>query len=96
MDADAELIFDSEAFLAALPQSIEAVFRIKPSERQRRECDSAKYFFEGDKCNGYAEAARNNMLRHFGMRADELPLVEFDPFHPTAPFRDLLVGAEGR
>ena len=75
----AELIFDSAGFMSSLPHSIEAVFYIKPSPTQRVGC-GVGVALSGNKCTRYAKQAHANMRAHFGLNAQELPFVMFDPW----------------
>ena len=85
-----EAIFEADAFVRALPRSVEAFFFMRPSDEQEWACEDA---LSGKKCETYARAAWANMRRHFGLSARELPLVELDPRNYRAPFRAVLPAA---
>ena len=65
-----EVVLDSAAWQAALPQIIEAVFVLEGSsdEDQQRAVD-----------------ARMRFLREFDVRSDDVPLLTYDP-HRSPPF----------
>ena len=91
-----EAIFSSQAFIDALPASIEAVFYMH--------VDRTKWAFEpaglqwpevepdcidatsGPKCRDYAVRAHRAMLAHFQLSDAELPLLRFDPYNWDSPF----------
>ena len=73
--------------MSSLPHSIEAVFYIKPSPTQRVGC-GVGVALSGNKCTRYAKQAHANMRAHFGLNAQELPFVMFDPWDWDKPFSD--------
>lgn len=76
-----EAIFDAEAFVRNLPASIEAVFYMDG------DCSDS---MAGPKCEQYARDAHANILDHFQLTAEELPLLRFDPWDWWAPFSQAL------
>ena len=60
-----EAIFDAQTFVDNLPHSIEAVFYLD------QDCTDA---ISGQKCENYARRAHQNMLSHFGLTSEQLPL----------------------
>ena len=85
-----EAIFEADAFVRALPRSVEAIFFMRPSDEQEWACEDA---LSGAKCEGYARAAWATFRRKFGLTPQQLPLVEFDPKNWQAPFRPVLPAA---
>ena len=73
-----EAIFDAQTFVDNLPHSIEAVFYLD------QDCTDA---ISGQKCENYARRAHQNMLSHFGLTSEQLPLLQFDPWNWNVPFR---------
>ena len=75
-----EAIFDAATFVDQLPHSIAAVFWTD-------EDDDCKDAISGKKCKGYALAAHANLLRHFGLTSEQLPLLHLDLWNYAEPFR---------
>ena len=73
-----EMIFDAAHFVSMLPEAIEAVFYM------HEDCTDS---LSGPKCEEYARAAHANMLKHFALTADEVPLLRFDPWNLETPFQ---------
>lgn len=84
-----EAVFDSEAFIANLPGSIEAVFFLDGPKVQEQGCWDC--WTSGHKTEDYARRAHRTMLRHFGLASTLLPLLRFDPWNWEAPFVEVLV-----
>ena len=95
-----EMIFDAQAFVEALPDSIEAVFYMKV-DRSRWECPQCIGLSwpevepdcvdatSGPKCKDYAVRAHRAIMRRFRLNAKRLPLLQFDPFNWRRPFVDV-------
>lgn len=47
-------------------------------------------------CESYARLAHARMLSHFGLRADELPLVRLDLYNRNVPFSEVSITSRGR
>jgi len=72
-----EVIIDDITFVTSLPHSISAVFYLPAA------CDD---IYDGPKCESYARGAHRNMLRHFALTEQQLPLVQFDYMNWARPF----------
>ena len=72
-----ELILDDQEYKDHLPHSIDAVFFLPTA------CDDV---FDGPKCEAYARGAHRNLLRHFELTEEQLPLVRFDYNNWERPF----------
>ena len=62
-----------------LPDSVGAIFYLKGS-------NCAGDIFDGPKCEDYARAAHRTFLDHFGLTAEDVPLVAFDLWNVDEPF----------
>ena len=62
---------DAAEFVRNLPHSIEAVFYL------HEDCTDAQ---SGPKCEEYGRAAHARIVQHFGLSAEELPLLHLDPW----------------
>ena len=72
-----EVILDDKTFVSNLPHSIAAVFYLPAN------CDD---IYDGPKCEAYARGAHRNLLRHFHLTEEQLPLVKFNYNDFDAPF----------
>ena len=104
-----EMIFDAEAFVSSLPESIEAVFFMKVDKSKWR-CPEPPCGYgmdwpdvepdcvdatSGPKCRGYAVRAWHAIRRHFGgLTPKQLPLLRLDPFDLETPFTDVSHSAQ--
>ena len=73
-----EVVVNIDEYLRSQPQSIEAVFYM--SIKTCKEKGSAML------CEGYARRTHTAMMEKFGLTAEQLPLVVFDPANWQAPF----------
>ena len=81
-----ELILDAHRFDATLPHAIEAVFFLWDGLHQRgMECNDV---VDGPKCEAYARRAHARIINHFGLSANELPLLALDLWNWDKPFFD--------
>eukprot|EP00966_Prymnesium_polylepis_P310700 7178488-Prymnesium_polylepis.2 len=71
------MILDSDAYVDALPWSVEAVFY------QESDCTGV---WDGPKCEEYSREAHGRFLEHFAVAASELPLLRFDAWDWERPF----------
>jgi len=76
-----ELILSERSYSRALPSSIQAVFYIRA-----RTCHSENWAAQGDKCESYARAMHARLTRHFGLTAEQLPLLRLDLRDFDTPF----------
>ena len=83
-----EVVLSSTVYHADLPSNIEAVFYIASSGQQS--CTSTNHWLHGVHgfCEQYARRAHLKLLAHFGLSADELPLLRLNPtkWASNAPF----------
>ena len=77
-----EMVFDAAAYTRHMPRSIEAVYYIEGDCSVNMGSDRNPQ----PMCKKYAIAAHANLIRHFNLTKEELPLVRFDPFDWTSPF----------
>ena len=73
-----EVVLSTEMYTRNLPASIEAAFYLFGMD-----CGDAH---DGPKCEDYARAAHAQIVSHFGLTDEQLPLLQLDLWNWNQPF----------